>query len=65
MASKLKLSGTEMKRLKNDRQACADQQEDCELAMKAGIPGVGEILEIIKHNAERIDKLFEYLGGER
>lgn len=65
MAGKLKLSGTELKRLKNDRQACADIKEDCELAIKAGVPNIGEILEIVNHNAERIDKLFEYLGGER
>jgi len=65
MASKIKLANAEIRRLKNDRQACADIKEDCERAMKAGVPNITEILETVDANSKRIDKLLEYIGGEQ
>jgi hypothetical protein len=63
MASKIKLSGQEVRRLKNDRQACSDIQEDLERALKAGVPGLVEIQEKLDTIIDRIEKLL-ILAGE-
>jgi uncharacterized protein involved in exopolysaccharide biosynthesis len=63
MASRVKLSGQEIRRLKNDYADCQAVREDFERAVKAGVPGMEKLQERLDVLQERIEKLLTILGG--
>lgn len=65
MASRIKLNGNELKRLKNDRKACDDICEDLERAKLAGVPGIEELQSKVQYLVDRIDKLLILSGDNK
>lgn len=63
MASKVKLSGQEVRRLKNDYADCQAIREDFDRAIKAGVPNMPQLQEKLDMIQERIEKLLTILGG--
>lgn len=63
MASRVKLSGAEIRRLRNDYNDCLAIREDFERAMKAGVPNMAPLQERLDQLQERIEKLITILGG--
>ena len=63
MATKIKLSGQEIRRLKNDYRDCCDIEADFERAREAGVPNIDELQAVNEYNKQRIVKLLS-LSGE-
>lgn len=63
MASKVKLSGQEVRRLRNDYADCKAIREDFERASQAGVPNIAPLQERLDQLEERIVKLITILGG--
>lgn len=63
MATRIKLSGAEIRRLKNDLKDCDYIMEDFEQAGKAGVPNLDELLEKTKICRQRIVNLLTVFGG--
>ena len=63
MASKIRLSGQEIRRLKNDYKDCCDIHEDFERAKQAGVPNLEELQQKNDYNKKRIEALLA-LNGE-
>lgn len=64
MASRIKLNGNEIKRLKNDRRSCDEIKEDLERAIRAGVPNVPQLIERLDYLIDRIEKLLAMGGAE-
>jgi len=64
MASRIKLSGHEVRRLRNDLKACQDIKDDFERAKMAGVPNIVDLEEKLDQCVDRINKLLTLLGDE-